>query len=85
MKRGRPNIRYSTQKEIINVLLQINTPATISIISREVSKTVNKSVSWNTVQKYLQELVEAGKVQAIQLPHSKTENKAGLIVYALKK
>lgn len=85
MKRGRPNIRRIVQGEITNILSKFNTPLAVSIISKEVSKMLNKPVSWNTVQKYIQELVESGIVQAIQLPHSKLENKPGLVVYTLKK
>ncbi len=85
MKRGRPNIRYSIQQEIIFLLSKMNTPITISVLLKEISKSVNHKTSWNTIQKYVQELVESGKVQAIQLPHSKEANKSGLVVYALKK
>jgi hypothetical protein len=46
---------------------------------------LNKQVSWNTVQKYLHELIEANQVQAITLPHSKEDGKEGLTVYTLKK
>ena len=85
MRRGRPNIRQDVQKEIISLLSQFNTPVTISVVSREISKIINREISWNTVQKYIQELVESGKIQAIQLQHSKQENKTGLVVYTLKK
>jgi len=46
---------------------------------------MGRNVSWNTVQKYLQELVELGKVEAIPTPHSKKEGKEGLTVYMLKR
>ncbi len=85
MKRGRPNIRYDVQKYIISLLSKATTPVTISVISKEIAKTIDREISWNTVQKYVQELVESGKIQAIQLPHSKVENKVGLVVYTLKK
>ena len=85
MKRGRPNIRYNVQKDVVSLLSKFNTPVTISVISKEITKTIDREISWNTVQKYVQELVESGKIQAIQLPHSKVENKAGLVVYTLKK
>ncbi|MEM5790570.1 MAG: hypothetical protein QXP77_00755 [Candidatus Aenigmatarchaeota archaeon] len=45
---------------------------------------MGKSLSWNTVQKYLQELVELGRVEAIPTPHSKREGE-GLTVYILKR
>ena len=85
MKRGRPNIRYDIQKEITSILTRFNTPVTISVLLKEASKSLNHQISWNTVQKYVQEMVESGKIQAIQLPHSKLENKSGLVVYTLKK
>ena len=85
MKRGRPNIRHNIQKEIIFLLSKINTPITISVLLKEITESLNRKVSWNTTQKYVRELVESGKVQAIQLPHSKEANKSGLVLYALKK
>ncbi len=85
MRRGRPNIRHIIQREIVSSLSKFNTPITISVISKDISKTINQKISWNTAQKYVRELVENGKVQAVQLPHSKTENKSGLVVYTLKK
>lgn len=85
MKRGRPNIRRDTQEGILSLLSQANTPVTISLLSKKISKIQNREISWNTVQKYIQELVESGKIQAIQLPHSKQEAKNGLVVYTLKR
>jgi hypothetical protein len=85
MKRGRPNIRRIIQQEIITVLTELKTPSATSVISKEISKILDRRISWNTIQKYVQELVESGKVQAIQLPHSKVENKSGLVLYTLKK
>ena len=85
MKRGRHNVRRSIQEEIIKVVSSFNTPITTSVMRKEISKILNRNISWNTIQKYLTELVEAGRIQPIQLPHSKLENKSGLIVYTLKK
>ena len=85
MRRGRPNVRHEIQREITTLLSKFNTPLTTSIILREISKIINREISWNTVQKSVNELVESGKVQAVQLPHSKVENKLGLVVYTLKK
>lgn len=85
MKRGRPSIRHDAQNEIIAFLTKADTPVTISLISKEISKAFNREVSWNTTQKYTQELVESGRIQAMQLPHSKEENRGGLVVYTLKR
>lgn len=85
MKRGRPNVRQTIQDNLMTVLSSSQTPLTVSSLTRFVSKGVNKSVSWNTVQKYLDELIQTEKVQAITLPHSKIENRDGLTVYVLKK
>ncbi len=85
MKRGRPNMRRDVQKEIVDTLSRFGSPITISTISKDVSKILNREISWNTVQKYVQELVEIGKIQAVQLPHSKSESKDGLVVYTLRR
>jgi hypothetical protein len=57
----------------------------VSTICDYLSSEMKKPVNWNTVKKYLDELVKLDKVQAIPLPHSKEENKTGLIVYSIKK
>ncbi len=85
MKRGRPNVRHIIQSKLIDILTTSQTPMTTSALTRFVSNQANKQVSWNTVEKYLRELIEANRVQAIVLPHSKVDDKNGLTVYTLKK
>jgi len=85
MKRGRPNVRETIQLNLMNALMGSQTPMTTSTLTRVISKEVNKQVSWNTVQKYLDELIQTEKIQAIELPHSKIEDRMGLTVYVLKK
>lgn len=85
MKRGRPNERGLIQTSILEVLSSTQMPLTVSSLAKTISPKVGRTVSWNTVQKYLDELVQIGKVQLIPLPHSKIEGKTGLTVYQLKK
>ena len=85
MKRGRRPLRKDIYSSIIEILEETNAPLTTFFISKTISQKINRKISWNTVQKYVQELVESGKIQAIQLPHSKIENGAGLVVYTLKR
>lgn len=85
MKRGRPPIRQVIQSNLIQVLESSQIPMTTSSLTRFVSRGVNKSVSWNTVQKYLEELIQDEKVEAISLPHSKIEDREGLTMYVLKR
>jgi len=85
MKRGRPAIRSTVKEKILAALANSQIHLTTSSLAKTASNELSKKVSWNTVQKYIQELVEAGKVQPLQLPHSKTPNKSGLTVYTLKK
>ena len=84
MKRGRPHIRDIIQTSIIETLSSSSTPLTVSALAKIVSAKLNKTVSWNTVEKYLIELAGADKVRPIPLPHSKIEGKIGLTVYQLK-
>ncbi len=85
MKRGRPSIRRVVQKQILEILMSFDTPITISTLSKEISKKTTHDISWNTVYKYIQELIEVGKIQPLPLPHSKLANRDGLTVYTLKK
>ncbi|MFH7882326.1 MAG: hypothetical protein QW140_01230, partial [Candidatus Aenigmatarchaeota archaeon] len=77
-------IRVVVQQYIIKCLESIETPVSIEALRKQISKNLGKSLSWNTVQKYLQELVELGRVEAIPTPHSKREGE-GLTVYILKR
>lgn len=85
MKRGRPNTRELIQSNIIEVLSSSQTPLTISALTKKISLKIGRTVSWNTIQKYLNELVKMNKIQSISLPHSKKKEKIGLTVYILKK
>jgi len=85
MKRGRPSKRIEISNSILNVFSSSQTPFTIAALAKQLSSGKEKPVSWNTVQKYLDDLVQQEKVQAIVLPHSKDETKKGLTVYTLKK
>jgi len=85
MKRGRPSKRIEISNSILTIFTTSQTPYTIASLAKKLSEGKEKPVSWNTVQKYLDGLVQQEKVQAIVLPHSKDETKKGLTVYTLKK
>lgn len=85
MKRGRPKLRNQIKNLIIDALKSTGSPMTINTITANISGQMKRNVSWNTVRKYVQELVEVNKVYATALPHSKMEGKKGLTVYMIKK
>lgn len=85
MKRGRPSVRGEVRSNLLKSLSSSEVPCTTSSLANQVSKCMGRKISWNTVQKYLQELVEANKVQPISFSHSKIKGKDGLTVYILKK
>ncbi len=85
MKRGRPSKRFLIQSEIVSLLSSSNIPLTTAFITKALSKKLNQNINWNTVEKYVKELVNNDKIQPIELPHSKKEGKKGLTVYTLKK
>ncbi len=85
MKRGRPTIRLQIQRHIIEILAEVGVPMTISSLAKKISVKMQRTISWNTVEKYMQELVKLEQIKAIQLPHSKVENTIGLTVYTIKK
>jgi hypothetical protein len=58
---------------------------TISVLAKQASQILNRRISWNTAQKYIQELVEMNKIQPMALPHSKIDGKTGLTVYTIKR
>ena len=85
MKRGRPSARNLVQTNILEVLSSSPIPHTVSSLAKTISPKVGRTVSWNTIQKYLDELVQMDKIQPMPLPHSKIEGKTGLTVYQMKK
>lgn len=85
MKRGRPSKRFPIQSLILEVLREGKVPMSVLSITKKISEKTNSNVSWNTVKKYLDELVRLDKVRSITLPHSKIEGKDGLTIYTLKK
>ena len=84
-KRGRPTKRFAIQTNIIEALSSYTTPQNVSAIKKDISKRLGQNVSWNTVQKYINELVQMEKVQKIAAVHCKIEGKNGLMLYQLKK
>jgi hypothetical protein len=85
MKRGRRPKREIIQSNIYEALLTTSTQHTTSSLRRMVSDKLGQRVSWNTIQKYLDELVQANRVQMIVVPHCKIEGKDGLTMYQIKK
>ena len=85
MKRGRPNKRVIIQSNILEIMAAAATPTTTSSLRKMVSEKVGNEISWNTVQKYMDELVQVEKVQKIPTAHSKKEGKEGLVLYQIKK
>jgi predicted transcriptional regulator len=85
MKRGRRNIRDKVKSQILEVLSNTEFPLTTSSIKMMIFKRFNKNLSWNTVQKYLNEMVENNQLSTIHLPHSKDKEKTGITVYILKR
>jgi adenosine deaminase len=85
MKRGRPTARSEATTTILQVLEKSQVPLTASSIRNSIIEEFKQKFSWNTIQKYLNELIQTNKLEATNLPHSKTPNKTGLTVYTLKK
>ena len=85
MKRGRPNVRYNITSAIMDILGKTETPVTTSSLKKFLLEQLKQDFSWNTVQKYLNEMLQTNQITSIDLPHTKIPNKTGLTVYTLKK
>lgn len=85
MKRGRRSIKEEAISLILEILSGTKTPLTTSSIQKLIFKQSGKKMSWNTVQKYLDELVKSNEVCSFALPHSRRKDKHGLTVYMLKR
>lgn len=85
MKRGRPNIRNRIKPLIVEIIGSNRLPTSVNNLKKGIDKELKKEISWNTVKKYLDELVKTDVIQPIILPHSKVEKKEGLTVYTIKR
>ncbi len=85
MKRGRPSKRQEIQSNILQILGEKQVPMTIAALAKLTSKNTGATISWNTIQKYIRELVETNKIEPLKLPHSKIKSEDGLTVYILKR
>jgi len=62
---GRTPYRHFFRSLLLNIL-DSYIPLNVEAIRRTVSIKLGKDVSWNTVKKYLEELVKEGKVEKVQ-------------------
>jgi len=84
MKRGRPSKRYEIYALIEEYFSTNPYPSNVKKISEFISQRVGKTISWNTVKKYLEELVRIDKVKRIQTHHSKIPEKTGITLYYME-
>ena len=85
MKRGRPAKRQSIKNAILGILEKSTVPMTTSAMSRIMQEDLKIHASWNTIQKYVRELVETNQIKTISLPHSKKAGETGLVLYTINK
>lgn len=85
MRRGRPNLRNVVKPLIVEIIETSRVPRSANSLKKDIEANLKKEISWNTVKKYLDELVKTDVVQPTILPHSKIDKKNGLTVYALKR
>jgi len=84
MKRGRPSKRYEIYALIEEYFLNNPYPSNVRRISEFVSQRIGKPISWNTVKKYLEELVRIDKLKKIRTQHSKNPEKEGITLYYME-
>lgn len=85
MKRGRPSLRGRIKPLLVEIISSSRVPKNVKNLKEDIEKRLKKNVNWNTVKKYLDELVKEGAIQPIVLPHSKIKGKEGLTTYILKR
>jgi len=68
MRRGRPAMRGYFRREILNVLVDGQYPATATTVRRLINARRVKPCDWHTVRKYLEELVVERLVLRQALP-----------------
>ena len=68
MKRGRPAMREQFRREILTVLAENHYPVTVTAVRRFVDTYRGRTSGWDTIQKYLEELVSERLVLRQPLP-----------------
>jgi len=80
MIRGRKSIEQIIIPLILSILAEFK-HANTNFLRSEISKRLEKEISWNTVRKYTEQLIILGKIGAYTTPGSQ---KKKFIVYELK-
>ena len=68
MKRGRPAMRQQFRQQILEALGEVRYPATVTTVRRRIQNRTDRSCGYDTVHKYLEELVSERLVLRQALP-----------------
>jgi len=79
---GRRPIRFEIESKIMRILNKTEVPVTCSYVKREI--TMRRKVHFDTVKKYLEELVHRDAIFKKILPPTKKQHIKGMTLYSKK-
>ena len=79
---GRRPIRFEIESKIMKILDKTEVPVTCSYVKKEISK--RKKVHFDTVKKYLEDLVLRNVIFKKNLPPTKKQHVKGMTLYSKK-
>ena len=81
---GRKPLKIAVETTIMDVLEQMDFPVSCNILKREVGKRMDRDIHFDTVKKYVEDLVKKNLIFKKQLPPAKKEHKKGATLYSKK-
>jgi predicted transcriptional regulator len=79
---GRRPVRFEIESKIMKTIDKTEVPVTCSFVKKEISN--RKKVHFDTVKKYLEELVQRNVLFKKTLPPTKKQHKRGMTLYSNK-
>lgn len=81
---GRKPIRLPVQTAVIEILSNTDFPLSCNVLKKEIRKRSGKNIHFDTVKKYLDELVRKNMIFRKELPPAKKEHMKGTVLYSKK-
>ena len=79
---GRRPIKFEVESKILRILDKTEVPVTCSYVRKEITK--RKKTHFDTVKKYLEDLVQRDVIFKKVLPPTKKQHRKGMTLYSKK-
>jgi hypothetical protein len=81
---GRKPIKMQVQTVALDILGHAEFPVSCNVLKKEIRQRLGKNTHFDTVKKYLDDLVRKDMIFRKELPPAKKEHKKGVVLYSKK-